>query len=103
MLQMKQVLEGLLWEEFLIFLDHHDVLRLRTSANKCNVASKYGPCGEVFFFLMEKEPNKKKSGISSARNLDFTNSCGSWNKNLFSTISKIMGMFLTVIQLGHLF
>ena len=55
---MKQVLEGRLWEELPPFLDlSNDVLSVRTSAKKWNVASRYGPCSELFFLLRKKEPN----------------------------------------------
>ena len=49
LLEMKKVLEGPLWEVPWPFLDSHDVLSLRSTANKWSVASKYGPYSEVFF------------------------------------------------------
>ena len=38
------------------FLDAWDVVFLRTAAGVWNVAKKYGPYGELFFFLKRKEP-----------------------------------------------
>ena len=32
------------------------VCGLRTTSTQWNVPETYGPCGEVFFFLLEKEP-----------------------------------------------
>ena len=31
-------------------------MRLRTVSTQWNVPGKYGPCGELFFFLLKKEP-----------------------------------------------
>ena len=46
-----------LWEEVLWpFLDAWDSVRLRTTSTQWNVPRRYGPYGELFFFLMEKEP-----------------------------------------------
>ena len=32
---------------------------MRATASKWNVADKYGPYGELFFFLIKEEPNVK--------------------------------------------
>ena len=46
-----------LWEEVLWpFLDAWDSVRLRTTSMQWNVPGRYGPYGELFFFLLEKEP-----------------------------------------------
>ena len=46
-----------LWEEVLWpFLDAWDSVRLRTTSAQCDVPGKYGPYGELFFFLLKKEP-----------------------------------------------
>ena len=46
-----------LWEELLWpFLDASDSVRLRTTATQWNVPGRYGPHGELFFFLLKKEP-----------------------------------------------
>ena len=34
-----------------------DVLGMRKTANRWNVASKHGPYGELFFIFITKEPN----------------------------------------------
>ena len=47
LLQMKQILEGPLCEGHHPFLDSHELLSMRTSANKWNDACK---CGELFVF-----------------------------------------------------
>ena len=45
----------LLWEEVLwTFLDAWDSVRLRTTATQWNVPRRYGPHGELFFFLLKK-------------------------------------------------
>ena len=38
------------------FLDAWDSVRLRTTSTQWNVPVRYGPYGELFFFLLEKEP-----------------------------------------------
>ena len=58
LLQMKQVMEGSLWEELQPFLDSQNVWSVRTSANKWNDASKYGPYRELVFPLVQKEPSE---------------------------------------------
>ena len=46
-----------LWEEvFWPFLDAWDSVRLRTTSKQWNVPGRYGPYGELFFFLLKKEP-----------------------------------------------
>ena len=55
-----RVVSGLVlpsWEEALWpFLDAWDSVRLRTASTRWNVPGRYGPYGELFFFLLEKEP-----------------------------------------------
>ena len=47
----------LLWEEVLwLFLDAWDSVRLRATSTQWNFPGRYGPYGELFFFLLEKEP-----------------------------------------------
>ena len=41
-----------LWEEV---LDAWDSVRLRTTSTQWNVPGRYGPYGEFFFFLLQKE------------------------------------------------
>ena len=46
-----------LWEEVLWpSQDAWDSVRLRTTSKQWNVPGRYGPYGELFFFLLEKEP-----------------------------------------------
>ena len=46
-----------LWEEVLWpFLDAWDSVRLRTTSKQWNVPGRYGPYGEIFFFLLKREP-----------------------------------------------
>ena len=46
-----------LWEEVLwLFLDAWDSVRLRTTPTQWNVSGRYGPYGELSFFLLWKEP-----------------------------------------------
>ena len=46
-----------LWEEVLWpFLDAWDSVRLRTTSAQWNVRRRYVPFGELFFFLLKKEP-----------------------------------------------
>ena len=55
-----RVVSGLmlpLWEEVLWpCLDAWDSVRLRTASTQWNVPGRYGPHGELFFFLLKKEP-----------------------------------------------
>ena len=44
------------WEGVWPFLDPWDVVGLRTTSSVWNVPGKYGPHGELFFFLIKKEP-----------------------------------------------
>ena len=46
-----------LWEEVLWpVLDAWDSVRIRTTSTQWNVPGRYGPYGELFFFLLKKEP-----------------------------------------------
>ena len=45
-----------LWERVWLYLDPWDSVRLRTASTHWNVLGKYGPHGELFFFLLKKEP-----------------------------------------------
>ena len=50
-----------LWEEVLwSFLGAWDSVCLRGSSTQWNVLERYGPYGELFFFLLEKEPRVLK-------------------------------------------
>ena len=53
MVNLRHVLEGSLWESVRAFLVLDDVLCMRTTAGKWNVAGLYGPCAEPNFFLNE--------------------------------------------------
>ena len=44
------------WEAMWPFLDPWDVVVMRTTASSWNIPSKHGPHGELFFFLIKKEP-----------------------------------------------
>ena len=47
----------LLWEEVLWpYLDAWNSVCLRTTSTQWNVPGRYGPYGELFFFLLKKEP-----------------------------------------------
>ena len=46
-----------LWEEVLCHvLETWDSVRLRTASTQWNISGRYGPHGELFFFLLKKEP-----------------------------------------------
>ena len=46
-----------LWEEVLWpFLAAWDSVRLRTTSSQWNVPGRYGPYGELFFFLLKEQP-----------------------------------------------
>ena len=45
-----------MWEGVWPCLDSWDSVRLRTASTHWNVPRKYGPHGELFFFLLKKEP-----------------------------------------------
>ena len=48
--------DKLLWESVWPYLDPWDSVRLRTASTHWNVPKKYGPHGELFLFLLKKEP-----------------------------------------------
>ena len=48
--------EKQIWEGVWLYLDPMDSVCLRTASVEWNVPGKYGPHGELFFFLIEKEP-----------------------------------------------
>ena len=43
------------WEGVWLHLDPMDSVCLRTASTEWNVLGKYGPHGELFFFLIQKE------------------------------------------------
>ena len=45
-----------LWEWVWPYLDPWDSVRLRTASTHWNAPGKYGPHGELFFFLLKTEP-----------------------------------------------
>ena len=52
----KSLWEKPIWEGVLPCLDPMESVCLRTASVEWNVPGKYGPRGELFFFLMQKEP-----------------------------------------------
>ena len=48
--------EKQIWEGVWSYLDPMDGVCLRTASVEWNVPGKYGPHGELFFFLSQKEP-----------------------------------------------
>ena len=66
-----------LWEEVLWpFLDAWDSVRPRTTSTQWNVPGRYGLHGELFFFLLEKEPmvlrEPSRLGPTSCRMASFS-------------------------------
>ena len=57
--------EEVLWP----FLDAWDSVRLRTACTAWNVPGRYGPYGELFFFLLKKEPSLQSVGSVWAQHL----------------------------------
>ena len=53
---LQKLWESPLWKSVWPCLDRWDDVRLRTASAKSNVQGKYGPHGEIFFFLLKKEP-----------------------------------------------
>ena len=53
---LQKMWEGRYCEGVWLYLDPWDVVRLRTPSCFWNVPRKYGPYGELFFFLIKKEP-----------------------------------------------
>ena len=45
-----------LWEKVCTFLDAWDSVRLHTASTQWNIPGKYGPHGELLFFLIQKKP-----------------------------------------------
>ena len=54
--EMEEVMDGPSWAATWPLIHLDDVVQLRTSATVGNKVSKYGQYGELFFFLMQKEP-----------------------------------------------
>ena len=52
----------LLWESVWPYRDPWDDVRLRTASTHWNVPGKYGPQGELCFFLIQKEPATEPVG-----------------------------------------
>ena len=48
--------DPMIWEGVWPYLNPMDSVCLRTASVEWNVPGKYGPHGELFFFLIEKEP-----------------------------------------------
>ena len=46
-----------LWEKVWPFLDAWDSVRLRTASTQWNIPGKYGPRGELLFFLIQMKPD----------------------------------------------
>ena len=53
------------WEGVWLCLDPWDSVRLRTASTHWNVPGKNGPHGELFFFVVKKEPVVASSDVSS--------------------------------------
>ena len=53
---LQKMWEGPYWEGVWPHLDPWDVVRLRTSSRVWNIPEKYESHGELFFFLIQKEP-----------------------------------------------
>ena len=53
---LQKMWEGPYWEGVWPYLDPWDVVGLRTTSSVWNVLGKYGPHGELFFFLIKNEP-----------------------------------------------
>ena len=62
---LRKMLEGPFWEGVWLCLDSWDSVRLRTLSTYWNVPQKYGPHGEVNFFLINKEPVVASDDVSS--------------------------------------
>ena len=52
----QKIFEGPFWEGVGPFMDPRDVVGLRTLSSVCIVLGKHGPHGELFFFVIKKEP-----------------------------------------------
>ena len=67
------VVSGLLlplWEEVLWhFLAAWDSVRLRTASTHWNVPGRYRPYGELFFFLLKKEPRVLRELVRFGRSI----------------------------------
>ena len=62
-----------LWEEVLWpFLDAWDSVHLRTTSTQWNVPGRYGPNGELFFFLLKKEAMVLRELIRFGRIVSFS-------------------------------
>ena len=50
------------WEALWPFMSACDILQMRVTSKEVNDTKKYGPCGELFFFLMRRETFPKQFG-----------------------------------------
>ena len=53
---LQRLWEKPIWKGVWPYLDPMDTVCLRTASMEWNVPGKYGPHGELFFFLIQKEP-----------------------------------------------
>ena len=63
MWNVRYVLEGPLWVSVRIFLVPDDVLCVRTTAAKWNIAGLYGPFAELYFFLIKKRREEPQPSV----------------------------------------
>ena len=63
---LQKMSEGPFWGKMSgLFWDVWDSVRLRTASTYWNVRGKYGPHGDLFFFLIKKEPLAVSSNVPS--------------------------------------
>ena len=99
-----------LWEKVWPYLDPWDSARLRTASTHWNVPGKYGPHGELFFFLKKKEqvvtsnevlPNPLVStetlkGVCTDRSAPCWRQTTKWDQAVASLLTKDVWKYMGV-------
>ena len=81
----EEVIEDILWVTVRAFLVPDDVFCMRTTAVRWNIAGLYGPCAELFFFLMKKDG--KNRPLPPSQRPRVRNNCG----QIFGFDSEALG------------
>ena len=79
-----------MWEGVWPYLDPMDGVCLRTASMEWNVPGKYGPHGELFFFLIQKEPTTMLGSHEALTLCAFPATCEKQRSNLKNRTSMVV-------------
>ena len=86
---LQKVWEGPCWERMWPFLDPWDVVGMRTTASSWNIQKKCRPPGELFFFLIKKEPVLREMvDFGHSTPLEAEESCAIWASRMMGAMSS---------------